>query len=279
MLMYDEPLFRPPGEAYSLIFQVTLGCSHNSCAFCKMYATKQFRMRKQEEVLEEIKMASRYYDGVGKIFLADGNAMVMPTARLLAILEAINTYFPKVRRVSTYALPGDILAKSPGELCALRAAGLELLYVGMESGDPRVLEMVGKSETPETTEEGLLKAQQAGFSNSVMIVNGLAGLQYSEQHAVHSAQLLNRIQPRFLSTLVLMLPDGAEGYNREFKGNYVHMELLDLLKEMEIFLGNLELERTIFRSDHASNYLALKGVLSRDKSKLLQTLRSYIGRR
>lgn len=270
---YDEPLYRPPAEAYSLIFQVTLGCSWNKCAFCEMYTSKHFTLRKEEEVLEEIQRSAASYPGVRKIFLADGNAMVLSTQRLLRILNAIKKAFPGVGRVSSYALPGDILSKTPGELTALREAGLQLIYVGIESGDDEVLRMADKGETADSTVEGLQKAREAGIDSSVMIVNGLAGLKYSEQHAVNSAKILDLIQPRFFSTLVLMLPFGTGAYGEKFGGTYIHMDAPDLLKELELLIKNTRLERTIFRSNHVSNFLPLKGVLSRDKEKLLGTIR------
>lgn len=176
---YDEPLFRPPSEAYSLILQVTLGCSWNKCAFCEMYTSKKFTLRSEDEIKHEIQRAAVIYPGVQKIFLADGNAMVLSSQRLLGILEAIKENFPGVRRVSAYALPGDILAKTPDQLKALREAGLQLVYVGIESGDDEVLRMIDKCESANSTVEGLLKVQEAGIDCSVMIVNGLAGLKYS----------------------------------------------------------------------------------------------------
>ena len=276
-IAYDEPLFRPPAEAYSLIFQVTLGCSWNKCAFCQMYTSKHFTVRKEEEVLEEIQRSAAFYPGVRKVFLADGNAMVLSTQRLLRILTAIKKTFPGVGRVSSYALPKDILSKTPGELTALREAGLQLIYVGIESGDDEVLRMVDKGETADSTVEGLQKAWEAGIDSSVMIVNGLAGLKYSEQHAVNSAKILDRIQPRFFSTLVLMLPFGIGAYNEKFGGTYIHMDVPDLLKELELLIKNTGLERTIFRSNHISNFLPLKGTLSRDKEKLLETIRMSRG--
>jgi len=271
---YDEPLFRPPSEARSLILQVTLGCSWNRCAFCEMYKTKRYTVRDEEEVMTEIKRLASYTPQVRKVFLADGNAMALPTRRLMKILETVRESFPGVGRVSSYALPKDVLAKTPEELKMLREAGLQLLYVGIESGDDDVLKMINKGETAESTVNGLLKAQDAGMNCSVMIINGLAGQEYSRQHAANSAKIINQIQPRYLSTLVLMLPRGIESYARLFKGQYIHMATPNLLKELEMFIEQLELNRSIYRSDHASNVLPLKGTLPRDKEKLTAMLRS-----
>ncbi len=269
---YDEPLFRPPAEANSLIFQVTLGCSWNKCAFCEMYTSKQFKVKRHDDIVREIKDTALVFSDVRKIFLADGNAMVLSTQKLLNILSAINETFPKSHRVSAYALPKDISSKSLDELIALKEAGLKLLYVGIESGDDEILKLVNKNETYRTTVDGLLKAKQAGIKLSVMIINGLAGLKYSKQHALNSAKILNEIQPEFASTLTLMLPYGVEWYKKRFAGNYIEMAATDLMKEMELFIANIELTSTIFRSNHASNYLVLKGTLARDKAKLLQEI-------
>lgn len=272
-LEYDEPVFRPPAEAYSLIFQVTLGCSWNRCAFCEMYTSKQFKVRDETAVLNEIKQMGKIYSGVRKIFLADGNAMVLSTPKLLTILKAVREAFGSHVRVSAYALPRDVLSKTPEELEELKAAGLQLLYVGIETGDDEILELVDKNETAETTVNGLLKAQNAGMNLSVMIVNGLAGKKYSQQHAVNSANVINRIQPRFFSTLVLTTPFGEDHYRKRFKGEYQPMTGDDLLQEMEWLIGHTQLERTIFRSNHVSNFLALKGNLGRDKEKFLREIR------
>ncbi|MBC8185194.1 B12-binding domain-containing radical SAM protein [candidate division KSB1 bacterium] len=274
---YNEPLFRPPAEANSLIFQITLGCSWNKCAFCEMYTSKQFKVKKEEEIIGEIKNAASNYPDVRRIFLADGNAMVLSTNKLKKILQAINEAFPKVGRISAYALPKDISSKSMDDLVELRNMGLKLIYVGIESGDDEVLNLVNKGETFHSTVEGLLKAREAGIKNSVMILNGLGGKKYSRQHAINSAKILNEIQPEYASTLVLSFPYGIERFKQRFAGEYVPMNVLELIKEMEIFIENTELKGTIYRSNHASNYLVLKGTLSRDKHKLLKQISEVLG--
>jgi len=271
-IQYNEPLFRPPSEADSLILQVTYGCTWNKCSFCEMYSTKTFSAKKEEDVLKEIELVSKIYPDVRKIFLADGNPMALSTARLLKILSAISRSFPKARRVSTYALPRDVLSKSPEELKALKEAGLNLIYVGIESGDDVVLKMMNKGETFESTEEGLLKAKEAGIKLSVIILEGVGGLKYSRQHAINSAKILNRIQSEFASVLILSFPFGVEHYKEKFNGEYIPMSIPDLLKEMKEFISHIELNGTIFRSNHASNYLVLNGILSRDKKQFLDRI-------
>lgn len=270
---YDMPLFRPPSEADSLILQITYGCSWNQCAFCEMYTTKNFRIRRQEEILKEINDIAEHGIKVDKVFLADGNPMVLSTGKLLSILDAINKFFPGVDRISTYALPSNISSKTPDKLKQLREAGLKMVYVGIESGDDEVLKMAGKGETHESTVKGLLMAKEAGIFVSAIILNGLGGLKYSRQHAVHSAEILNEFQPEFASALVLSFPFGLDRYKQRFNGEYIPMSIVDLLKEMELFIAHTRLENTVFRSNHASNYLVLKGILPTDKDDFLKRIK------
>ena len=271
-IQYDEPIFRPPAEADSLIFQITYGCSWNRCAFCEMYATKHFSVRKEEDVIKEIETAATAFPDTRRIFLADGNPMVLSAGKLMRILEAIKRFFPKAHRISTYALPGDLTAKTSEELIDLKNAGLKSIYVGIESGDDEVLKMNSKSETFNSTIDGLLKAKAAGMKLSLMILNGLGGLKYSQQHAENTARLVNIVQPELLSSLVLSFPFGKAHFRSRFQGEYIDMEITDLLREMQMFLEKTELNATIFRSDHASNYLILNGVLGRDKQIMLDNL-------
>ena len=275
-IKYNEPLFRPPAEGNSLIFQITYGCSWNKCAFCEMYTTKNFSVLNEDEVIKEIERAAVLFPDTRRIFLADGNPMVLSANKLMKILLAIKKSFPKANRISTYALPGDIRSKTITELQELKNAGLKTLYVGIESGDDELLKMHNKSETFDSTVEGLLKAKEAGMKLSLMILNGLGGLQYSRQHAENTARIVNIIQPELLSSLVLSFPFGLEHFKKRFKGNYMPMKIVDLLKEMQIFISNTELNSTIFRSDHASNYLVLNGVLGRDKQMMLENLKQAI---
>lgn len=275
-LKYDEPLFRPPSEAYSLIFQVTIGCSWNKCAFCEMYTSKKFRVKNTEDIKDEIQSFAEFSPETRKIFLADGNAMVLSTKKLLEILETINTSFPKLVRISAYAIAKDIENKSVEELIQLKEAGLKLLYVGIETGDDQLLQLVQKGETSVSTIKNLLKVKKAGIKLSVMIINGLGGKIYSDQHAINSAHVVNAIQPEYLSTLVLSFPFGTDHYKGRFKGVYQEMNITELLEEQLLFISHTELENVVFRSDHASNYLSLKGILSRDKERMQDQLRTAI---
>lgn len=273
---YIEPVFRPPSEAHSLILPVTNGCSWNQCTFCEMYTApqKKFSVRPEAQVLDELHKVAQVMD-VRRIFLADGDAMALSTRRLMSILTAIKKEIPTIGRVSSYCLPSNLKNKSVAELKELADAGLTMAYIGCESGDDEVLAMVNKGETYASSISALNKLGEAGITRSVMILNGLGGRRLSEQHADHSARLMNEAQPEYLSTLVVSFPLGMA----RFKSRYPDFEALDqaeLFVEVERFLRQLTLAKTVFRSDHASNYLVLKGQLGRDKAALLDQVRQAI---
>jgi radical SAM superfamily enzyme YgiQ (UPF0313 family) len=277
---YIEPLFRPPSEARSLILQVTNGCSWNRCTFCEMYTApqKKFSVKPQSEIEQELQQVAGSGYPVRRVFLADGDAMTLSFRRLREILLYIRQYLPDVQRVSSYCLPRNLKNKSVEELAELQQLGLSLMYVGCESGDDLVLEKIDKGENYASSLEALHKIKQAGMKSSVMILNGLGGQQYTEQHAINSAKLMNEAQPEFLSTLVVSFPMGEARFQEGFGGDFQPLTQQQLFQEMEILLDTLELERTVFRSDHASNYLVLKGTLNRDKAQLLQQVRTAIQR-
>ena len=277
---YIEPLFRPPSEARSLILQITNGCSWNKCTFCEMYTQpqKRFRLKPQQEIEKELESVAQSGLPVRRIFLADGDAMTLSYRRLEQIMLAINRYLPQVQRVASYCLPRNLKNKTVEELSELNSLGLSLFYVGCESGDDLVLERVNKGENYQTSLAALQKIKAAGSKSSVMILNGMGGKRYSRQHAVNSARLMNEAQPEYLSTLVVSFPDGVDRYQAGFNGEFEALEQADLFQEMYWLLETLELENTIFRSDHASNYLVLKGTLNRDKSRLLQLVKNALER-
>jgi len=277
-IRYVEPVFRPPSEAESLILPVTDGCSWNKCTYCEMYTAEQkkFRARDADEVLQSIRWSGQAYgDQVRRVFLADGDALVLPTRRLLEILEAIRTYMPAVRRISSYCLARNLRKKSQSEIDELAAAGLKMVYLGAESGDDEVLAAVDKGETFDSTREALEKLGMAGITRSVMILNGLGGKALSRQHADNSARLINATQPEYLATLVVSFPQGDGRLRAGFAG-WEPLSQHELFVETERFLSGLELQRTVFRSDHASNWLVLKGTLGADKERLLAQVRQAI---
>ena len=268
---YIEPVFRPPSEARSLILQVTNGCSWNRCTYCSMYTApqKKFRPRAEDEVLKEIRQCNAAGLQPRRVFLADGDAMVLSMRRLRTILQAIQTDLPSVSRVSAYCLPSNLKNKSADELAELESLGLKLIYIGAESGDDTVLKYIDKGETYRSTAEALIKAKSAGLKTSVMILNGVGGKVYSEQHAIASARLVNETQPHYVATLVLTFYEGPEKVINGFNGNFIELDTLELCREMQTFISETNLKSSIFRSDHASNHLVLKGVLGKDKQAML----------
>lgn len=277
-IRYVDPVFRPPSEADSLILPVTDGCSWNHCVFCEMYTApqKKFRARDEAEVIATLRRCGeRFGTGVRRVFLADGDALVLPTRRLLGILAAIREHLPAVHRVSSYCLPRNLRRKPVAELRELAAAGLALTYVGAESGDDEVLARVNKGESFDSTREALDKLAEAGIRRSVMILNGLGGRTLSVQHAENSARLANATQPEFLATLVVNFPQGEERFRAAF-AEWQPCTETELFGEMERFIAALELRGTLFRADHVSNRLVLKGKLGIDKPRLLKEIRAAI---
>lgn len=276
---YIEPLFRPPSEWKSLILQVTNGCSWNKCTFCDMYTSenKKFRPKKIDQIEQEIIAVAKSGITTRRVFLADGDAMMLPFKRLKEILNLIKLHLPQVSRVSSYCLPRNLSNKTVEQLTELRALGLKLMYVGCESGDDQVLALIEKGETYQSSLIALTKIKQAGMKSSVMILNGLGGPELSRQHAINSAKLMNEAQPNYLSTLVVSFPLGEQRFGDKFIQEslqpFRQLTQNELFTEMEILLSELDLQQTIFRSDHASNYLVLKGVLGDDKEALLSQVR------
>ncbi|HSG27090.1 MAG TPA: radical SAM protein [Candidatus Krumholzibacterium sp.] len=279
---YEHPLYRPPSEAQSLIFQVTSGCSHNGCAFCYMYKEKAFRIKPWDELKREIDEAALEYPRARRVFLADGDAFVLATADLSRILEHISASFPQLQRVTAYAAPSNLLAKSVREMSLLREKGLTILYFGVESGDPEILAAVGKGATPDEMAEGCARATEAGMKLSVTVILGLAGREGSLAHARMTAALINRIRPRYLSALTLMLGPYRDRFLAKMNAlcaegvlpgeRFEFNDAAGDLAELREMIAGLECDRCIFRSNHASNYLPLAGTLIKDRQALLDTV-------
>jgi radical SAM superfamily enzyme YgiQ (UPF0313 family) len=237
---------------------------------------KRFHLKPQDEIERDLSEIALSAVPVRRIFLADGDAMTLSFRRLRLIMESINRNLPGVQRVASYCLPRNLKNKSVDELSQLRELGLSLFYVGCESGDDLVLDRVSKGETLVSSLAALKKIKAAGARSSVMILNGMGGKRYSEQHAINSARLMNEAQPEYLSTLVVSFPQGMDRYQAGFNGEFEPLGQLELFDEMYCLLDHLELDSTIFRSDHASNYLVLKGTLNKDKQKLLDIVQTAI---
>ena len=271
---YDFPLFRPPSEARSLIFQVTLGCSWNRCLFCTSYGTKEFLVRPYEAVERDIVEMSGRHPDARRIFLADGDPMAAPTGHLLKVLDLLNRRFPSLERISTYAGPTNLMAKTPEELRMLKERNLDLLYLGIETGNDELLKRVGKGATADQIVEGCGKALQAGLRMSAFIILGLGGMDGSRVHAKDSACVVNRIDPQFLATLTLMVGPDARAYEEKVMGGgFKLIDWRQSLQELRWFVEDLELARCKFGTEHASNYLPITGMtLPGDKDRILRII-------
>ncbi|MDX1765091.1 MAG: radical SAM protein [bacterium] len=271
-MKYEEPVFRPPSEADSLILQVTVGCSHNRCDFCGMYKEKRFRVRGLSELQADLRDAAEHWPGTRRIFLADGDAFALSTEKLHRLLDLCHQAFPNLSRVGTYMNASNILAKSDDDLEGLAAKKLKIGYLGLESGNEQVLAGMGKGATAEEMVEAVRRCQKNGIKMSVMVLLGLGGREKSRDHAHDSAKALNRMNPRYLSLLALMPVEGTPLERRVARGEFQELTANQILEEMKEILERLELQGTIFRSNHASNYLALSGRFPQDKVRLIAEL-------
>ena len=269
-MRYEEPVFRPPSEASSLIIQATIGCSHNKCTFCGMYKGKRYRERSVDEIKEDLLMAKDFYGDVKRLFLADGNALAMDTSKLLEIIEFANNLF-NLERISMYATPQDLLKKNEEELKMLKDAGLKLLYVGIESGDDEILKEVRKGVTSKQIVEGCRKAIKCGIDLSVTIITGLGGKKKSYDNAKNTAKIINQIEPKYTAALTLMPIPNTVLFKKIEKGEFEPLNPIENLIELKWFVEDVNCE-TIFRCNHASNYLPLKGNLPHDKNKIIKAI-------
>jgi radical SAM superfamily enzyme YgiQ (UPF0313 family) len=271
-----EPAIRPPAEAESVLLQVTLGCSANSCSFCGAYKSKPFSIKDPKEISADINKYVLRYKDARRVFLMDGDALVLGNNKLIPILEELNRAFPRLARVSSYANGSNITGRSAEELKKLYEYKLSLIYMGLESGAQEILDRCGKSSSVEQMVEAVNKAALAGIKSSVIVLLGLGGRKYSVEHIQGTIAALNRMQPRYLSFLSLMLIPGTALAREAARGEFEELNPGELLREAYEIIRGLELKKTIFRSDHASNYLALEGALPKDKKMLLDRLKSAL---
>lgn len=271
-MIYDEPLYRPPSEAYSLIIQVTIGCSHNKCSFCGMYKSKKFRIRSKSDIFRDLEEMAARYNKVRRIFLADGDALVLKTQDLKDILQKIRELFPYCERVGIYATPNDILRKSPEELKTLKEHGIGIVYLGIESGSDRILKDISKGADSRVMIEAGKRLVESGIKLSVTLISGLGGKDGWQEHAKESARVINAINPDYLGLLTLLIEPGTRMYDMVKEGTFKLLSAEEVALETQMLIRNLELENCIFRSNHASNYFSLAGTLPHDKGKLLKQL-------
>ncbi len=269
---YEGTIFRPPSEADSLLVQVTVGCSWNKCTFCDMYSDKQFRVRNLDEIKADLVEGSRWRDEIRRIFLCDGDALVLKTPMLLEILGTIRELYPDLQAVRVYASAKDILRKSHEELCQLHEAGLEMVYIGLESGSDKVLEEVQKGITKAEMIAAAKAAADAGLRLSVSIISGLGGQELSREHILETADALNQMQPDYVGMLVLHAGNDTDMFRKIAEGTFRLPSAVQVLEEMKLLIENLDLKHCYYTSAHASNYIDVRGRLPEDKEAMLRNI-------
>ncbi len=275
-MRYEGRVFRPPSEAYSLIVQATVGCSHNRCTFCDMYKEKCFHLRPLKDVLEDFDIARASYRYIERIFLADGDALIRKTEELVAILKHIREVIPECQRVTSYGSPRSILLKTPEELRLLRSLGLKMIYMGLESGCDEVLTHVNKGATVDEIVQAGQKVKAAGMKVSVTAINGLGGTEMWREHALGTADAFTRMKPDYIGMLTLMF-EGDTPLEREWReGKFQLLTAPQVAQENLLMLEHIDCEGAIFRANHASNYLNLKGTLNQDRDRMCEMLRKAL---
>jgi radical SAM superfamily enzyme YgiQ (UPF0313 family) len=275
-LGYDYPLYRPPSEANSIIFQVTLGCSFNKCSFCNMYRTKEYSERPWEEIKSEIDIVSKSFPQTERIFLADGDAINLSAEKLIQILDYIKEKFPNLERISCYAMPKNLLQKSPDELTLLNSKGLDMLYIGIETGNDILLKKITKGATSKSIIDACNRAKKSGFIISCMIILGIGGKKYSIDHIKETARVVSDVSPNFLAALTLIIEDGVyDEFMKKFSEPFETLDDTMILNELELLLSNINpISSIVFRANHASNVYSIGGNLPEDKEKMLAIVRS-----
>ena len=273
-MRYEGSIYRPPSEAYSLLIQVTIGCSHNTCTFCTMFKDKKFRVRPIEEVFEDLEMARRAYPVVEKIFLCDGDALCLSNEKLMRILTRIAELFPECKRVSVYGTARDINRKSDEELKELLDAGMEMIYMGAESGSQAVLDKIHKDVTVREQIDAVKKAERVGIKMSVTFISGLAGLEGWEDHAIATGKMITEMNASYASLLTLMLDPAAPIMKEIESGEMTLLTPEQVVGETYLLLENAMPKKScVFRSNHASNYISLRGNLPEDRQRMLAQLK------
>jgi len=271
-MRYEGSVYRPPSEAHSLIVQATIGCSHNQCTFCSMYLEKRFRMRSVSEIIADIRAGAESYPHWERVFLADGDALILPAPQLEEILDSIRTLLPNCNRVGIYGSPRSILLKTPDELTALKSKGLGIIYIGVESGSDTILSEIRKGATRADMKEACLKVKDSGIPLSVMLISGIGGTARSSEHALQSATLMESVSPDYLSLLTLMVERGTVLETQIQTGSFELLSSTEVLNETRLLLEHMPTTRSVFRCNHASNYLNLKGNLPEDRDRLLRQI-------
>lgn len=272
-MRYIGDIYRPPSEAYSLLVQVTIGCSHNKCTFCGMFKAKQFRVRPVSEVIEDLEDARRTYARVGRIFLCDGDALCLSTDKLLVILDKIRELFPECERVGIYGSAKDVLRKTPEELKTLKSRGIGIIYLGAESGSDRILKMINKGVNREELITAVRKIEDAGIPASVTFISGMGGKEHWEEHAVETGKMITEMNASYVGLLTLMLERDVPLAEDIRTGKFQVLSGEDVVKETYLLLQHANpAGPCVFRSNHASNYVSLRGNLPEDRDRMLKQL-------
>ncbi|MEI7590001.1 MAG: radical SAM protein [Deltaproteobacteria bacterium] len=277
-MKYEGMIIRPPSEADSLLIQVTVGCSHNRCTFCPTYKDKKFRIKSYDEIAEDVLEASGH-GGIRRVFLCDGDALIIPQERLLKIITLIKEKLPTVERISTYANAKSILKKTPEELVALKEAGLTMVYLGIESGNDEVLRDIVKGGDFKKIVAAGKQIKEAGFILSVTILLGIGGIEKSIPHALDTAKILTKIDPDFVGALTLMLVPETPLHNDFLAGKFVLPDTFGVLRELEIIIAKSNFTSCFFTSNHASNYLPIRAKMPQEKEQVLAMLNDVIMRK
>jgi radical SAM superfamily enzyme YgiQ (UPF0313 family) len=271
-MKYEGNIYRPPTEAYSLIVQITIGCSHNGCIFCGMFKDKKFRIRPIDEVMEEFKEARSTYPHIGQIFLADGDALIYQTEDLIRILDYIKTNIPECKHVTSYATPRSLLLKSQEELDTLHQKGLDILYLGMESGSDEVLKYMNKGATADEITLAGQKAKKAGFQLVVMILSGLGGKKLWKEHAIYSGKVLTAMKPDSIAEMTLNIIPGTKLYEKVQSGEFEVLTPNEILQETKMLIKHIDIDGCEFITNHVSNYVNIQGVFNEGKPQMLAQL-------
>jgi radical SAM superfamily enzyme YgiQ (UPF0313 family) len=274
MLNYDTPLYRPPSEAKSLIFQVTLGCSFNECSFCDMYRSKEYSERSWEEVKGEIDTMAKMLPDTTKIFLADGDALNLDTKYMIQIVKYVYEKFPNLERVSCYAMPMNLLKKTPEELDAMKKAGLNMLYLGIETGSDILLKKVTKGATAKTIIKSCKKAKDAGFTLSCMVILGIGGSKYSSENARETAKVISEVKPDYVGALTLYLENGIKDeFLTKFDEEFIRISDSEAINELEELITEINVDgNVVFRANHGSNAYNIAGTFPEDKQAMLDKI-------
>lgn len=273
-MKYEGSLYRPPSEARSLILQATIGCSHNKCSFCSMYKDKKFRIRKTEDILKDIESGRQEIQNIKRVFLADGDALIIKTQELIHILDHIKSTIPECERIGVYASPKSVMTKSLEDLILLKSKGLNIAYLGLESGSDKILDSINKGVSSKELVDCGRKLKEAGIMVSLTLISGIGGSDNWKEHAEESAKAVNKINPDYLGLLTLMVEEGTDLKRDIDNGDLKLLSQEEVAKETILLLRELDSEGTVFRSNHASNYVPLKGRLNMDREKMIHVLKN-----